>query len=52
MPYGVDKKLGGDNKENTSFMERCVKTQMDKGKGKSSAIALCKYILRKKKEKK
>lgn len=52
MPYGVDKKLGGDNKENTAFMERCVKTQMNKGKDKSSAIALCKYILKKKKEKK
>jgi hypothetical protein len=52
MPYGVDKKLGGDSPSNTKFMERCVADKVKKGKSKSEAIALCKYILRKKKEKK
>ncbi|MHA2047207.1 MAG: hypothetical protein ACW99G_20640 [Candidatus Thorarchaeota archaeon] len=51
MPYGVDKKIGGDNPSNTKFMERCVARQMKEGKSKSEAIALCKYILKKSKKK-
>ena len=52
MPYGVDKHLGGDNKENDSFMEQCVKKVMKTGKDKSSAIAICKASLAKSKGKK
>lgn len=51
MPYGIDKDLGGDNKPNLDFMERCVKSVMDSGKAKPSAIAICKAQLRKKHEK-
>jgi hypothetical protein len=25
IPFGVDKDLGGDNEENTNWMERCKK---------------------------
>lgn len=49
MPYGIDKELGGDNKSNVEWMEKCVNSVMDSGKGKSSAIAICKAQLRKKK---
>lgn len=48
MPYGVDKKLGGDSKENDAWMERCVSSVMEKsGRSKSSAIAICKSQMRK-----
>lgn len=53
MPYGVDKKIGGDSKENDSWMEDCVtKVMNNSGKDKSSAIAICKAQLQKKKESK
>lgn len=52
MPYGVDKKLGGDNEENTKWMEGCVESVMKGGKDKSTAVAICKSQLRKKKESK
>lgn len=51
MPYGVDKKIGGDNPSNTGFMEKCVAKVMEGGKDKSSAIAICKAQLKKNKEK-
>jgi len=47
MPYGVDKDEGGDSKENTAWMERCVKRVMGSGKDKGSAVAICKNTLRK-----
>lgn len=48
MPYGVDKKLGGDSEKNDSWMEKCVSSVMskDKSKSKSSAIAICKYQMK------
>lgn len=52
MPYGVDKEMGGDSPENVGWMEKCVKSVMEGGKEKSSAIAICKAQLRKKKESK
>lgn len=51
MPYGVDKSLGGDSKENVAWMERCVKSVQEGGKDKSSAVAICKAQLRRKKSK-
>lgn len=52
MPYGIDKKYGGDSPANTKWMERCVKRVMiGDGKSKSSAIAICKNTLKKIKEK-
>ena len=51
MPYNTDKDLGGDSKENTAWMERCVNNIVKGGKDKSSAVAICKAQLRKKKQK-
>jgi uncharacterized protein YoaH (UPF0181 family) len=48
-PYGIDKSLGGDSKENDSWMEQCVQKVMKTGKDKGSAIAICKITLRKSK---
>lgn len=56
MPYGVDKKLGGDNKTNDSFMERCVNGITGKNKrtgkeySKGEKIAICKTALKKRHE--
>ena len=56
MPYGVDKDLGGDSKENVSWMEKCVtKVQGTKGKdgkplSKDAAIAICKSTMKKSKK--
>ena len=47
MPYGVDKDIGGDNKDNTQWMEQCVKKVMNSGKDKEAAIAICKTTLKK-----
>ena len=47
MPYGIDKNIGGDSKENEQWMETCVKKVMKQGRDKSSAIAICKGTLRK-----
>jgi hypothetical protein len=52
MPYGVDKKLGGDSPENVKWMENCVAAVVQTGKSKQSAIAICKTQLAKKKSKK
>jgi hypothetical protein len=55
MPYGVDKEIGGDSKENDAWMENCVQKVMSrKGKDgkpidKSSAVAICKTTLSKSK---
>lgn len=46
MPYGVDKTLGGDSKENTAYMDKCVAEQKAAGKNENYAIAVCKLILR------
>lgn len=51
MPYGIDKKIGGDSPSNVKWMEECVAKQIKAGKDKSSAIAICKYILKKSKKK-
>lgn len=57
MPFGVDKKIGGDNKTNDTFMEKCVAgiTGTNKRTGKpfekGEKIAICKAQLDKKKEK-
>jgi len=55
MPYGVDKKLGGDSKENDSWMEKCVAGINGKNKRtgkpytKGEKIAICKAQLKKSK---
>lgn len=49
MSYGIDKKLGGDSKENVAWMEKCVAKVEATGKPKSSAIAICKSQLSKNK---
>ena len=56
MPYGIDKKIGGDSPANVKFMEKCVRRVMgkkDKRKGgkldKESAIRICKKTLQKSK---
>ena len=55
MPYGVDKKLGGDNPSNVSWMEKCVSdihgTNKKTGKPytKGDKIAICKAQLKRKK---
>jgi anaerobic ribonucleoside-triphosphate reductase len=53
MPYGIDKKLGGDSPSNVKFMESCVKsvTESNPDYSKSKAVAICKAQLRKKKAK-
>jgi len=50
VPYNVDKEEGGDNKENTSWMEKCTARVESQGKSESQAIAICKSTLKKKKE--
>jgi hypothetical protein len=52
MPYGIAPEQGGDSKENDAFMEKCVAGVMKSGKDKSSAIAICKSTLKKKKNSK
>jgi hypothetical protein len=53
MPYGIDKKLGGDKPSNTKWMEKCVKrVMMGSNYSKGRAVAICKTILKKRKEKK
>ena len=52
-PYGVDKKLGGDNPSNVKWMEKCADSVMRKGdRPKSSAIAICKSQMKKMRSKK
>ena len=41
--------IGGDNKDNTQWMEQCVKKVMNSGKDKEAAIAVCKTTLKKSK---
>lgn len=54
-PYGIDKDLGGDSPQNTSWMESCVKKVMNKKDkagntiDKSKAIAICKNSFKKSK---
>ena len=47
MPYGIDKKLGGDSPENDKWMENCIQKVMKGGKDKGSAIAICKTTFHK-----
>jgi hypothetical protein len=44
MPYGMDKKLGGDNKSNEEWMSNCVSKVMSKDPkiDKAGAIKICK----------
>ena len=57
MPYGIDKEMGGDSKENVSWMEKCItKVEGTKGRdgkplSKDSAIAICKSTMEKHKKK-
>jgi hypothetical protein len=54
-PYGVDKKIGGDNEDNVSFMEKCVNSIVGTNKRtgkpytKGEKIAICKTQLKKSK---
>jgi hypothetical protein len=52
MPYGISKDLGGDNDKNDKWMEDCVSSVMKGGKGKDTAVAICKAQMRKSKMKK
>lgn len=52
MPYGISKEHGGDNLENVTKMESCVKSVKAQGQSESSAIAICKSQLFPKKKKK
>lgn len=53
MPYGIDKKIGGDSKENVSWMEKCVSSIKGNNKRtgkpytKGEKIAICKAQLKK-----
>ena len=47
MPYGIDKKYGGDTPENIKWMDECVDSVMKSGKEKPSAIAICKAQFKK-----
>lgn len=55
MPYNIDKKLGGDSKENIKFMEDCIDSisGTNKRTGKpyteGEKIAICKAALKRKK---
>jgi len=51
MPYGLNKKKGGDTPQNDAWMERCVSAVMAKGEDKLSAILICKAQFNKKKGK-
>jgi ribosomal protein S7 len=50
MPYGISREDGGDSPSNDKWMEECVIKVMKSGKDKSSAIAICKTTLKKKKD--
>lgn len=41
MPYGIAKRVGGDNAANDSKMERCVQ-KLTPQHGKLKAILICK----------
>ena len=45
MPYGLSKKIGGDNATNDQKMERCIQKVMGTGKNKLQAILICKSSL-------
>ena len=45
MPYQLPDTIGGDNKENTTWMEECVKKLSEKGYSKPDSIAICKATL-------
>lgn len=51
MPYGIEKELGGDSKENDEWMENCVNKVIKQGKDKGTAIAICKTSLKRAKGK-
>lgn len=42
MPYGIAKKVGGDNPTNDAKMERCIQKVMADGNDKLKAILICK----------
>ena len=42
MPYGISKKVGGDNANNDAKMERCVANLVSQGHSKLKAILICK----------
>ena len=42
MPYGIAKKVGGDNPANTAKMERCVEKVMAQGHNKLRSVLICK----------
>lgn len=45
MPYGIDKRKGGDSPANVAKMERCVDAVVKSGQSKVSAIRICKARL-------
>ena len=49
MPYSLPSDIGGDSPENVKWMEKCVTSIQKTGKEKSSAIAICKAQLIKRK---
>jgi hypothetical protein len=57
-PYGTDKKLGGDSKENVEWMEKCVSgisgknSRTGKPYSEGEKIAICKSQHKKSKESK
>lgn len=57
MPYGIDKKQGGDSPSNVKFVEKCVakisgnNKRTGKPYTKSEKIAICKSQLKKNKAK-
>lgn len=54
MPYGIDKKIGGDSPANVRWMEKCVKRVKGENSSysKGRAIAICKRTLTKLRSKK
>ncbi len=57
MPYGIDKKIGGDSPANVKWVERCVadisgtNPKTSKPYTKSEKIAICKSALKRNKTK-
>lgn len=45
MPYQLPDTIGGDSKENTAWMDECIKKLSEKGYSKQDSIAICKSTL-------
>lgn len=42
MPYGVSKAAGGDTKQSSDWIDRCVERVTSKGQPRENAIRICK----------